>query len=100
MREWLKTLRKDNNLTAAEMADKLGISESYYSLIENGERQKKMDIVLVTRIAEALYSFGVRSGFHFLMTFSLTTGCFRFRDDWYRLPSSPSLMFTFVSLMR
>lgn len=54
MRGWLKTLRKDNNLTAAEMADRLGISESYYSLIENGERQKKMDIVLVTRIAEVL----------------------------------------------
>lgn len=54
MREWLKTLRKDNGLTAAELAEKLGISESYYCLIENGERQKKMDIVLVTRIAEVL----------------------------------------------
>ena len=54
MREWLKTLRKDNGLTAAELAEKLGISESYYCLIENGERQKKMDIILVTRIADAL----------------------------------------------
>jgi DNA-binding XRE family transcriptional regulator len=34
-----------------EMGQKLDISESYYCAIENGDRQKKMDIVLVTDIA-------------------------------------------------
>lgn len=39
-----------------QLANKLGISESYYCSIENGERQKNMDMVLVSGIAEA---FGI-----------------------------------------
>lgn len=37
-----------------EMANRLGISESYYSLIENGERQKKMDVVLMSGLSAVL----------------------------------------------
>lgn len=37
-----------------DMAEKLGISESYYCLIENGERQKRMDISLLIKLADAL----------------------------------------------
>lgn len=38
------------------MAKKLDISESYYCLIENGERQKKLDLSMVTKLSEI---FGV-----------------------------------------
>ena len=54
MREWLKTLRTEKGLTMREMGTKLGISESYYCAIENGERQKKMDIVLIAGLSSAL----------------------------------------------
>ena len=39
-----------------DVADKIGISRQYYQMIENGERQKKMDITLVKSIADI---FGV-----------------------------------------
>ena len=38
----------------AEMAKKLDLTESYYSRIEGGERQKKMDLLLVRKLASAL----------------------------------------------
>lgn len=56
MRDYLKAMRKDRGLSLQDMADKIGISRQYYQLIENGERQKKMDITLVKRIASV---FGV-----------------------------------------
>ena len=34
------------------MAERLGLSESYYSQIENGKRQKNMDIALVAVISK------------------------------------------------
>lgn len=52
MRDWLKEQREKKGLTMKEMAEKLGISEGYYSYIEAGERQKKMDITLVTKLAD------------------------------------------------
>ena len=51
MREWLKNLRVEKNLTMKEVSEKLGISESYYCTIEKGERQKRMDLSLATGIA-------------------------------------------------
>lgn len=54
MREWLKKLRTEKGLTQKEIGEKLGISESYYSSIENGIRQKKMDMVIITGISAAL----------------------------------------------
>lgn len=54
MRDWLKKERTDRGLTMAEMAEKLSLSESYYLRIENGERQKKMDLLLVRKLATAL----------------------------------------------
>lgn len=54
MREYLLTLRKGKNLTQKELAQKLDVSESYYNQIENGERQKNMDISLVNRLSLAL----------------------------------------------
>lgn len=50
-RTYLKQFREDNEIKSGEMAKRLGLSESYYSLIENGQRQKPMDITLVSRIS-------------------------------------------------
>ena len=38
----------------SDISEKLGISESYYCLIENGERQKRMDISLLIKLADIL----------------------------------------------
>lgn len=54
MRDWLKEKRKEAGLTMAQMANKLNVTESYYSLIESGERQKKMDILLVSKLSVIL----------------------------------------------
>lgn len=52
MREWLITLRNEQNLSAAQVAKELDVSAAYYSMIEKGKRQKKMDITLVSRLAQ------------------------------------------------
>ena len=54
MREWLKNLRTEKNLTMKDLGRKLGISESYYCEIENGNRQKKMDVTLIAGLSNAL----------------------------------------------
>lgn len=51
-REYLKKLRADAGLTTQEVADAFGISKQYYSLIETGVSQKRMDITLVRKIAD------------------------------------------------
>lgn len=50
-REYLALLRTQRNESQQDVADALGISRQYYSLIENGDRQKKMDIALISAIA-------------------------------------------------
>lgn len=54
MRSWLKEKRTESGLTMAKMAEKLDITEGYYSLIEAGERQKKMDVALVIKLSAIL----------------------------------------------
>ena len=54
MRDWLKEKRTAKGLTMAQIAETIGITESYYSLIESGERQKKMDIMLVSKLSVIL----------------------------------------------
>lgn len=54
MREWLKTLRTENGLTMKDVSEQLHISESYYCAIENGDRQKKMDITVASGLAMVL----------------------------------------------
>ena len=56
MRDWLKKLRQDSFKTQLETANELDISESYYNLIENGERQKQLSMELGQKIADV---FGV-----------------------------------------
>lgn len=53
MRTWLREARKSKGYTAAVLAEALCISESYYSMIENGLRQVPMDITLAAKL-EAL----------------------------------------------
>lgn len=48
--------RKNANLTIKETASRIGISDGYYSLIESGDRQKKLDITLAVKLAD---TFGV-----------------------------------------
>ena len=52
MREWLKKLRLKGNLSQQNVADKLGITQQYYNLIENGERQSKMTIDTAQKLAK------------------------------------------------
>ncbi|MBD5081129.1 MAG: helix-turn-helix transcriptional regulator [Ruminococcaceae bacterium] len=47
-------MRKEKKLTQKEVANKLNISESYYNQIENGERQKKMNISLINKLSKIL----------------------------------------------
>lgn len=51
MREYLKNYREKRGLTMASVAQKLDVSESYYCLIEKGQRQERMDVVLAGRLA-------------------------------------------------
>ena len=39
-------------MTKQAVADFLGISQNYYTYIENGERQKSLDLVYVSKLAE------------------------------------------------
>ena len=54
MREYLKELRKNKNLTQMDVASRLDMSESYYNLIENGSRQTTLRIDVAQGLAEAL----------------------------------------------
>ncbi len=51
MRDWLKTAREKCGMTMKVAAKKLDISESYYSMIESGSRQKTLDISLASKIS-------------------------------------------------
>ena len=51
MRSWMKETRESKGMTMKEVGEKLGISESYYSMIERGERQQKLDITLVSKLS-------------------------------------------------
>lgn len=51
MRDWLSSVRIEKGMTQQEVAKQLDISESYYSYIESGDRQKKMNIALVAKLS-------------------------------------------------
>ena len=52
MRKYLKELRDKKEISQKQTANILGISQNYYSMIENGERQKDLDLSIVTKLAE------------------------------------------------
>lgn len=51
MRSYLKILREERGLSQQNVADAIGISQQYYNMIENGERQQKMDVPLLKKLA-------------------------------------------------
>lgn len=55
MRDWLKSKRLEKGLTMAQMAGELGITESYYSNIEAGKRQKELDLTIAAQLAQILH---------------------------------------------
>lgn len=52
LRKWLKTLRDAKGLKQIEIAQKLGISQAYYNLIETGERQKDLNLSFINKLAD------------------------------------------------
>lgn len=51
-RDLLKNLRRDRNLTQSDLADRLGLPQSYVSKYETGER--RLDFVETFFVCEAL----------------------------------------------
>lgn len=52
MREYLIEMRKKRGESQQNVADALGISRQYYQQIEQGMRQQRMDIILVSKLAD------------------------------------------------
>ena len=53
MREYLRKLRAEQKASQAEVSQRMGISKNYYSTIERGNRQQKMDLTLAGKLAAA-----------------------------------------------
>lgn len=51
MRDYLKELRESKGLSQQNVADSIGITRQYYQQIENGKRQKNMDVSLVVQLS-------------------------------------------------
>ena len=54
MREYMKLQRLKIGLKQTEVAEAAGISKSYYSDIERGNRQKNIDIAILAKLAVPL----------------------------------------------
>ena len=52
MREWLKNIREKKKLSQQNVANNVGITRQYYNQIENGERQKDLDLSMATKLAK------------------------------------------------
>ena len=52
MREWLKEIRTKKGLTQKEAATLLNIAQSYYNMVETGERQQKMTLDIANKISK------------------------------------------------
>lgn len=42
----MSSIRKSNKMTQNEVAEKLGIGRSYYSMLENNSREPKLELAL------------------------------------------------------
>lgn len=56
MRQYLKDLRKEKNLSQQNVEERTGLSQQYYSMIESGERQADMSLSVMKKLSDA---FGV-----------------------------------------
>lgn len=55
MRKWLMMLRVQNGWTQKEAGQRLGISQSMYSAIENGIRKKALSLKLMEDISTVFH---------------------------------------------
>lgn len=51
MRKWLQKARVNAGMSQQETACKLGLTRQYYAMIESGQRQKSLDILLAKKIS-------------------------------------------------
>lgn len=51
MREYLVELREERGLSQQDVSKTLNISSQYYSMIERGERQSRMEITLAVQLS-------------------------------------------------
>lgn len=52
MRTWLIELRQKRKLSQADVAAMINVSQSYYSLIENGERQSDLNLSTAEKLSK------------------------------------------------
>ena len=53
-REYLIAMRNERGLTQKDVSRGLGISESYYNLIEHGSRQKNMSFSILLGLSKVM----------------------------------------------
>lgn len=54
MREYLRELRKERKLSQDDIAKRMGLTQSFYSMIETGERVELMTIEMAIKLAKVL----------------------------------------------
>ena len=59
MREFLRELRKERGLSQDEISKRMGLTQSFYSMIETGERVERMNLEMAVKLANTL---GIDSG--------------------------------------
>ena len=52
MRTWLIELREKYNMTQADVAKQLNVTQGYYSLIEKGERQADLNLSMAEKLSK------------------------------------------------
>lgn len=76
MRDYLISLRSTHKLSQQDVADMVGISRQYYNAIENGNRQKKMDITLLSRESVLTVTADEAAALLFFCGSEFSAGCF------------------------
>lgn len=54
MREFLRDLRKERKLSQNDIAKRMGLTQSFYSMIETGERVERMNLEMAIKLANVL----------------------------------------------
>lgn len=54
MREFLRDLRKERGLSQDEISKRIGLTQSFYSMIETGERVERMNLDMAVKLAKVL----------------------------------------------
>lgn len=54
MRMWLKKLRDERNMTQQQIANDMSMTQQYYHLIENGDRQQDMGLSIMEGLSNVL----------------------------------------------